>query len=426
MKKEASGVERAALPRWFTDGKYGLFIHFGLYSILGGEYRGKVVPGLAEWILNRAGIPLEEYRALADRFDPIHFSADEIVRDAIRWGMKYVCLTAKHHDGFALFDSRCSDYNSVKRSPCRRDFVGELADACRRQGLVFCVYYSQAQDWDDPDGYVAYRDNSGKNFERYFHEKCIPQVKELLTQYGPVGMIWFDTPMEMTADQAMTLRAVVKELQPDCIISGRIGHGASDYLSTQDNRLPAFPIYRHWEVPATTNESFGYKASDQRWRQVPEVLEKMMKIISRGGNYLLNVGPDGTGKIPDASKAILDQVGVFLRENGSALYGSVPTPPYIYELDRIFITGKPNRVYLTILDPGRYAGEELPFPNVPHEPIAARVVGSGEPASVRWGRTLEGDSYWGVRIPETVGGRLAMAIEVEIEAERVTFSPIDE
>lgn len=415
----------APIPAWFADGKYGLFIHFGLYSILGGEYCGKIIPGLAEWIMNYADIPLEEYRRLADEFDPREFCAETIVRDAKRWGMKYVCLTSKHHDGFALYDSACNSYNSVKRSPCRRDFVAELAEACRKYGLTLCLYYSQAQDWDDPDGYVAYRDNSKKNFERYFREKCIPQVKEILTNYGPVGMIWFDTPMAMTEAQCLELRRVVKDLQPDCIISGRIGHGAGDYLSTQDNQLPAFPVFRHWELPATTNESFGFKASDQNWRPASEIIEKLVKIISRGGNYLLNVGPDGTGRIPEASKAILEEVGKFLAANGSAYYESVPTPQYIYETDRIFMTQKPHRVYLTILDPKRYAGKELPFQNIPHEPLTVRILDSGEKLPVRWTRTLEGDPYWGIRIPETIGDPIAIVIEVEIEAERVSFTPID-
>ncbi len=416
---------KTALPRWFTDGKYGLFIHFGLYSILGGEYRGRTIRGLSEWILNYADIPLDEYRSLASRFDPVDFDAEKIVRDALRWGMKYVCLTAKHHDGFALYDSKCNAYNSVKASPCHRDLVKELADACHRQGLVFCLYYSQAQDWDDPDGFFAYRDNSGKNFERYFQEKCIPQVKELLTQYGEVGMIWFDTPMDMTEVQCLELRSVVKELQPDCIISGRIGHGAGDYLSTQDNRLPAFPIYQHWEVPATTNHSFGFKAADENWRPATEIIEKMVKIISRGGNYLLNVGPNGTGKIPDASRRILDQVADFLRENGDALYGAKPTPPYIYELDRIFLAEKPNRVYIIVLEPKRYAGEELPFPNIPHEPLSARFLGSDAPVKVRWTKTLEGDPYWGVSVPEDIGDRAALVAEVKIAAEQVSFLAID-
>lgn len=425
MTQNSIHPQAQTIPAWFADGKYGLFIHFGLYSILAGEYNGKTILGLSEWILNYGNIPLDEYRQLATQFNPVNFNAENIVRDALRWGMKYLCITAKHHDGFALFDSACCDYNCVRRSPCGRDLIRELSDACAKHGLVFCVYYSQAQDWDDPDGYVAFRDNASKNFERYFQNKCIPQVRELLTGYGPIGMIWFDTPMAMTESQCHELRDLVRSLQPDCIINGRIGHGIGDYLSTQDNRLPAFPIYKHWEVPATINESFGYKACDRNWRSVPEIIEKLVKIISRGGNYLLNIGPDGTGRVPTASLIILETVGEFLQANGAAYFGSVPTPNYIYELDRIFLTHKPKRLYLTILDASRYAGEEIPFPNIVNQPLTARILESGQPVNINWTRTLEGDPYWGVQVPAMIPNDVGIVIEVEIAEDEIKFLPID-
>ena len=172
---------------WFKDAKYGLFVHWGLYSILAGEYNGVKTDRIAEWIENNLDIPVEEYRALAARFNPSGFDADEFVRRAKEdWGMRYIVITAKHHEGFAMYHSHVSDFNVVSATPYGGDILMRLRRACDRHGMRLGVYYSQAQDWDDPDGYMQYKDNSHKNFQRYFDGKCVPQVRELLENYGPL------------------------------------------------------------------------------------------------------------------------------------------------------------------------------------------------------------------------------------------------
>ena len=230
--------------KWFKDAKYGLFIHWGLYSILAGEYRGTKTDRIAEWIENDLNIPVEEYRKLAEQFNPTGFHADDFVKRAKeQWGMKYIVLTAKHHEGFAMYDSKVSDFNVVKATPYGKDILKELQVACEKHDVKMGLYYSQAQDWDDDNAYK--KDYEDKNewkpeFRTYFDEKCKPQLKELLENYDNISLIWFDTPMGMTADEAQELRDWVKGIKPDCIISGRIGHQKGDYMTTGDNFIPRY------------------------------------------------------------------------------------------------------------------------------------------------------------------------------------------
>ena len=218
--------------QWYKDAKYGLFIHWGLYSILAGEWKdpktGEVTKTdrIAEWIENNLNIDKEDYRKLKDEFHPDKFDADMFVKRAKeQWGVKYIVLTSKHHEGFAMYDSKVSDFNVVKAAG--RDILRELSDACKKYDMTMGIYYSQAQDWDDDNAYK--KDYEDKNewkpeFRIYFDEKCKPQLKELLENYDNISLIWFDTPMGMTADEAQELRDWVKGIKPDCIISGRIGH----------------------------------------------------------------------------------------------------------------------------------------------------------------------------------------------------------
>lgn len=401
---------------WFEKGKYGLFIHFGLYSVLGGEYQGKRTEFLSEWIMNSLDIPKQDYELLARDFDPVRFDADDICQKAKAWGMRYICFTAKHHDGFAMYHSKADRYNSVDFAPCKRDFVAELAAACRKHGLVLCLYYSQAQDWHHPDGYRAYHDNSGINFRRYLDEKCIPQVKEILSDYGDIGMIWFDTPMGMTREESRELADVVRALQPDCLINGRIGNGLGDYMTTQDNRMPAYPIKKLWEMPATLNSSWAYKHFDHNWFPPQTVLRKLLDIVARGGNYLLNVGPRGDGSIPQESVDILDAVGAWLQTSGEAIYGTQAIDPYVYEAPDLRFTHKDHTLYVHVLDAHRFAGQEISLQNIANTAVKTSWVGrpdlSGD-GMLRVTKTLEGDPYWGLKIPANVGECLVLTAKIE-------------
>lgn len=336
---------------WFKNAKFGLFIHWGLYSILAGEYNGIKTKHVAEWIMNDLDIPLNEYKKLASSFNPQEFSADFIVKKAKEWGMQYLVFTTKHHDGFAMWHSKCSDYNIVDSTPYKKDILQQFREACDKYDMKLGLYYSQAQDWADPNGYVSRKDNSNRNFSAYLHQKCLPQINELLTQYGEISLMWFDTPMGTTYEESQEIVNLVKSLQPNCIVSGRIGNGFGEYMTTGDNFIPRVPYKGDWEVPATLNDNWGFNKYDHNWRSPDEIIKLLAKINSRGGNYLLNIGPDSNGHIPDASIHILDKVGEYVRNNAEAIFSTTPSKMYLYEMDWCEFTQKKHKLFLHIFKP---------------------------------------------------------------------------
>jgi alpha-L-fucosidase len=278
---------------WFREAKFGLFIHWGLYAIPAGEWKGKRSPGIGEWVMHRMQIPAKEYELLARQFNPSKFDADEWVNLAKDAGMKYIVITSKHHDGFALYRSKTSTYNVVDATPFRRDVLGELAGACARQGMRLGFYYSQAQDWHDPNGAGNTWDfgpDEKKDFDRYLREKAEPQVKELLTAYGPVCLVWFDTPRLMTEERSQRFVDIVRQLQPATLIDGRLG-ARGDYVTTGDNVIPDLAREDDWETPATVNHTSGFRRDDEDWKSPGDILFTLIDIVSKGGNYLLMSGP---------------------------------------------------------------------------------------------------------------------------------------
>lgn len=313
---------------WFRKAQYGMMIHFGLYSLLGGEYRGKRMGGMiGEWIQPYFRIPNAEYSKLAAVFNPIGFNADAWVNTAVDAGMKYLVVTTKHHEGFALYRSEADRFNVVDSTPFKRDIIGELADSCAKHGIKLGLYYSQALDWHEKNagGWQEcygdnlglpwantwdYPDNTGKDFTEVFERKIKPQVKEILTQYGDICLIWFDTPMGISVDQSLELYNLVKKYQPDCLVNSRIGAlpGVKfDYKSWADNEIP--DEYQDgsmlFESPATLNDTWGYKAYDQNWKTPGQVAEIRNHLKERGINYLLNIGPDWLGRFPAPATDIL-------------------------------------------------------------------------------------------------------------------------
>ena len=337
--------------KWWQDAKFGMFIHWGLYSDLAGEWQGQRTKSIGEWIMKHLDIPITEYEKIAESFNPVEFDADKWVELARNAGMKYIVITAKHHDGFAMYHSHCSKYNIVDATPFRRDPMQELAEACRRADIKLCFYYSQAQDWHDPDGYgYGPVPDEQKNFKRYLDEKCKPQLRELLTQYGDIGLIWFDTPMIMSPEHSREVADLVKSIQPNCLVSGRIGNEFGDYMSTGDNKIPALPYYGDWEVPATLNDTWGFKSDDHNWKSADELIRLLVKINSRGGNYLLNIGPDGKGGIPQPSIDILEQAGKWMDGNAESIYATSPVPVFPFDMDGIMFTHRPQRLYMHLFD----------------------------------------------------------------------------
>jgi alpha-L-fucosidase len=335
-----SKEQRDARMAWWREARFGMFIHWGVYSQAGGEWKGTT--NHAEWLQLTAKIPIAEYTELAWTFNPVKFDAEAWAQVAKEAGMKYLVITTKHHDGFAMFDSPSDAYNIVKVTPFKRDPLKELAAACRKQGIQFCVYYSLGRDWHDPDvptgnpgspnlppgsrsNLVDFPDESSKVFSRYFERKVKPQVRELLTQLGPIGILWFDTPEKIRRGESQELLAMIRQLQPACIVNERIGNGLGDY-GTPEQEIPSAKSAKSWETCMTLNEHWGYNKSDQNWKSTETLLRNLIDIASKGGNYLLNVGPTGEGLIPQPSIERLREIGAWLKVNGEAIYGTGMTP----------------------------------------------------------------------------------------------------
>jgi len=357
---------------WFRQAKFGLFIHWGLYAVPAGQWEGRTIPGIGEWIMHNVPVPVREYERLAGQFNPVKFDAEAWVQLAADAGMKYIVITAKHHDGFAMYHSAVSPYNVFDATPFHQDPLKQLAAACARHGLRFGFYYSQAQDWHEPGGAGndwdfpsnAAKDQSGA-FDHYLRTKAEPQVRELLTQYGPVCLIWFDTPYQMTEERGQRFVDLVHSLQPACLIDGRLG-SSGDYVSTHDNLIPSTGLEGDWETPATVNHTWGFKRDDTDWKSPGEITFKLVDIVSKGGNYLLNVGPTSLGVVPPECQDNLRSVGRWLKVNGEAVYGAKRSPfgaeygeysstqktadgkPVFLERTDWRCTTKPGRLYFTV------------------------------------------------------------------------------
>ena len=331
-------AQRDARMQWFREARFGMFIHWGLYSIPAGTWNGKQIPSIGEWIMNNASIPVADYKALAPQFNPTGFSAHDIVALAKSAGMKYIVITAKHHDGFAMFDSKADPFNIVAATPFKRDPLKELAEECRKQGIKLGFYYSQDQDWTAPGG-AAFKTGDHQpptfhwdkaqdgDFATYLHTKAIPQLKELLTNYGdfPV-IIWFDTPTkDMTPQLASEIVALLNKY-PNLIWNNRLGGGYKGDTETPEQFIPAqgYPG-RDWESCMTMNDTWGYKSYDMNFKSTETLIRNLIDISSKGGNYLLNIGPDSHGVVPPAEVERLQQVGQWTAVNGEAIYGTKPT-----------------------------------------------------------------------------------------------------
>jgi alpha-L-fucosidase len=313
--KGGSDADTQKRLAWWTDARFGMFIHWGLYSQDGCFYKG--TNGGSEHMMQHLQIPLADYAKIADDFNPTGFNADEWVSIAKNAGMKYLVLTSKHHDGFAMYDSQSSDYNIVARTPFKRDPVKELAEACRRQGLKFGVYYSLGRDWQDPDvptknGYRSntwdYPDESKKVFARYFARKVKPQITELLTHYGPIAVVWFDTPEEISAAESAELVALIHRLQPDCIVNSRVGHGLGDY-GVSEQKIPGGADAKPWETCMTLNGHWGYFKGDEKWKPAPPSSTTSWTLSARGETICSTLDRRGRGSFPRVRSPICKRWG---------------------------------------------------------------------------------------------------------------------
>ncbi len=452
---------------WFNEAKFGMFVHWGLYSIPGGIWDGKRIesyrcPCVAEWIQHAAEIPRNEYRQLMNQFNPVEFDADKWVRLAKDAGMKYIILTSKHHDGFALFDSKVSDFD-VMGSPFQRDIVGELHQACEDQGIKLCLYYSHNIDWMDggdcnyqwfvdyhngvwPDSFhknmagkkittmgANLWDPSPNTFDEYLMEKAYPQVEEILTNYTDLGLIWYDMSRFMTREQSFKFYQLAYKYQPKALVNDRVGSGLGDYGIPGDNKIPADDetMTKPWETVGTMNNSWGFKSYDHDWKSPYEILYWIIEIASKGGNYVLNVGPKPDGSIPRESVERLEKIGKWMRTNSAAIYGTSrweitkegPTTVSMkgtrareaegfttkFTPEDIWFTTREGNIYAMALEVDERS-EVLIKSIGGNKPVKqVRLLGSDK--ALKWELKPEG-LY--VKLPEKVGEGLGYALEITL------------
>ncbi len=335
---------------WWRDAKFGMFIHWGAYSIPGGERNGEICKGGAEWIMNKLDYTVEDYEnEVASKFNPVKFNADEWVTMAKTAGMKYIVITSKHHDGFCLWESKITDYDIMDFAPFKRDIIKELSEACKKQDIKFCFYHSIV-DWHHPQAqaplYPNYnagqKDQSIVNpeFPKYYENYLKPQVTELLTNYGDIGVVWFDGDWiaDYTTEMGKELYNYIRAIQPNTIINNRVDKGrkgmegldregnfAGDF-GTPEQEIPATGIDSDWESCMTMNRSWGYKPSDANWKSSKKLIQNLIDIVSKGGNFLLNIGPDGMGLFPPESVEHLEAIGKWTSANGESIYGVSASP----------------------------------------------------------------------------------------------------
>ena len=427
-----SAAERDARMAWWRDARFGMFIHWGVYAVPAGTYKGARIPGIGEWIMSHAHVPIPEYEQFVHRFNPTKFDPDQWVRIAKDAGMKYIIITSKHHDGFAIFNSTVSAYDIVDATPFHRDAIRALATAAHRQGMKFGVYYS-IMDWHHPDAqgpnFPDYNSTTFSNphFDRYVESYMRPQLTELIKQYPEIDVLWFDGEWiaDWTDARGKVIYDYLRSLKPSLIINNRVGHtrqglsgldrqgriGLGDF-GTPEQRVPPEGLPGvDWETCMTMNDTWGFKSYDDDWKDTRTLLRTLIDVASKGGNLLLNVGPTAEGIIPAPSVNRLSEMGAWMRVNGDAIYGTNVSPygqpvwgRYTTRGDRVFahvfdwpkdgrleLTGvkdAPTRAYLLVDKQALQiehsaSGVAIRLPPVPPSTIASVLVLEMPPRGAR-------------------------------------------
>ncbi len=422
---------------WWREARFGMFIHWGLYAVPAGEWKGEI--GYGEWIRTSAQIPLETYDRFREQFNPERFDARAWARAAKNAGMKYVVITSKHHDGFCLFDSRVSDF-TVMQTPFRRDILKELSQACREEGLKFCCYYS-IMDWHHPD-YLPRREweknrpAGGADYDRYV-AYAKSQLKELITNYGPLGVLWFDGEWESTwnHDRGNDLYNYVRSLQPDIIINNRVGAGRSGMagfneegefagdFGTPEQEIPATGLPGvDWETCMTMNDHWGFNKADSNFKSADSLIRMLVDIASKGGNFLLNVGPTADGLFPEASIRRLAAIGTWMTKNSESIYGTTASPFHATPWGRCTQKQLPDgswRLYLHLF--GRQHENLLVCPGIGSLPLRDRVRLLAAPAEpLHWLRA--GDTLI-VELPRQSGDPVDEVVTVDFAERPVIYHP---
>ena len=375
-----SPQEKQARLKWFTDARFGMFIHWGVYAVPAGEYKGNKVNGLGEWIMKEGRIPVNEYKAFANDFTASKYNPTAWAKLAKQAGMKYVVITSKHHDGFALYDSKVCDWNSVQASGAKRDLISPLEKAVRNEGLKFGLYYSQAQDWVNGGSGAGWDSIQKKDFPYYLLTVALPQVDEILTAFKP-DILWWDTPFGMTKALAVPFAKRIN-LEKNMIMNDRLGGGFGGDTETPEQHIPprGYPG-KLFEVCMTMNDTWGYKKEDHKWKSTKELIQKLSDITSKGGNFLLNVGPNAEGEIPEPSIQRLKEIGKWMDVNGEAIYATEASP-FVRRLPWGRVTRKPNgkggeTLYLHIWEWPSNA--KILLPHLEQSPINGAVLADNAP-----------------------------------------------
>lgn len=425
---------------WWREARFGMFIHWGVYALPAGIWDGRQIGGIGEWIMNRGKIPVADYQRMAKNFNPVKYDPDAWVRMAKDAGMKYIVITSKHHDGFALFETKASKWNVVDATVYGKDLLKPLAEACKKYGVKLGFYYSQAQDWNNPGGSAARRpmkegwanpdsviidaytkEHKGhwdpaqekKTFAGYIDDVSVPQVKELLTNYGDVAVLWWDTPTDMTDDAATKLQAQLA-LQPNIITNDRLKRPnfPGDH-KTPEQRIPNLKDLdgTDWETCMTMNGTWGYKSYDHNYKTPETLIRNLLDIASKGGNFLLNVGPTDLGEFPQESIDILSKMGAWMKVNGEAVYGSKASPWGLFDWGRCTKKETKNGTTLYFSVFNWPADGKLIIPGIPNKVASAQLLANGAKVNA----VTSKDGILTLTLPKSAPDPIASVIKVEVK-----------
>ena len=425
--------------QWWRDARFGMFIHWGVYAVPAGTWDGRQIGGIGEWIMNRGKIPVADYQRIAKDFNPVKYDPDAWVRMAKEAGMKYIVITSKHHDGFALFETKASKWNVVDATPYGKDLLKPLAEACKRYGIKLGFYYSQAQDWNNPGGSAARRptkegwanpdsviidaytkEHNGhwdpaqekRTFAEYIDAVAVPQVRELLTNYGELAVLWWDTPTNMTDEAAAKLQSLLS-LQPAIITNDRLKRPnfPGDH-KTPEQRIPNLADLdgTDWETCMTMNGTWGYKSYDHNYKSPTTLIRNLLDIASKGGNFLLNVGPTAEGEFPQESVSILAEMGKWMKVNGEAVYGTTASPWGLFPWGRCTKkeTTKGTILYFSVFE--WPSDGKLIIPGLKNSLVSATMLANG----ARLKTTASKDGILTISLPASAPDQAASVIKVEV------------
>jgi alpha-L-fucosidase len=418
-----SKSDKDARMDWWRDATFGMFIHWGAYAVPAGIYKEKPVKGIGEWIMHNSNIPIPEYEEFVKQFNPKDFNAKQWVSIAKNAGMKYIVITSKHHDGFCLWDSKITNYDIMDFSPFKRDILKELSDACKEAGIKMCFYHS-IMDWHQPDAEskksYTHQNTTNPDFAKYRENYLKPQLAELITKYDP-AVIWFDGEWipEWTEEQGKDLYNFLRNLKPDIIVNNRVGKGrqgmngmnkyqdAAGDFGTPEQEILEGTSNLDWESCMTINDTWGYKLNDKKWKSSKVLIDNLIDIAAKGGNYLLNVGPTAAGIIPEESVERLEDMGEWLKINGEAVYATNSLKQYKEGNNIKFTTSKSGKFVYAMVT--AKSSDSLSITSVvPVEGSKVYMLGSKKP--LKWftdnGKTvfvlpkkLPGEFAWTIKIP---------------------------